>query len=202
LTALGKKQAAALAPQLGQLQQEVELIATSPLQRTLQTTKLGWGPAVERLGIKTVICLPQAQECNDLPCDTGSSKEQLQANPEFADFDLSALPADWTSKRGFWAADPASIRRRAQWVRQWLRDRPEGTIVLVAHGDVLRNITAGPRGPSTYAWKNAEARIYRFDAGSVDTEECFLDEKGVVAAAGGYAPTSTEMDLPGYGGKI
>lgn len=127
--------------------------------------------------------------------DTGSSREALEAKSEFAGFNFSELPSDWTSKRGFWAADPESIRKRAQWVRQWLRDRPEKDIVLVAHGDILRNITAGPKGPSDYPWKNAEVRIYHFDKKSVDTEECFLDEEGVVAAAGGYGPTSTEMDL-------
>lgn len=61
LTALGKKQSAALAPQIPELQQQVDVVITSPLKRTLQSTMLGWGPAVERLGIKNVICLPQAQ---------------------------------------------------------------------------------------------------------------------------------------------
>ncbi|KAF2770673.1 hypothetical protein EJ03DRAFT_388703 [Teratosphaeria nubilosa] len=121
LTPLGKKQAATLAPQIPQLQNEADLI---------------------RLGIENVICLPQVQECNDLPCDTGSPREVLEADPE-----------------GFWAADPQAIANRARWVRQWLRERPEKTIVLVAHGDIPRNITAGPNGPSTYPWKNAEARI-------------------------------------------
>jgi len=65
---LGKKQAASLAPQVRQLASEVDLVVTSPLKRTLQTTKLGWGEAVKRLGIQNVICLPQAQECNGHPC--------------------------------------------------------------------------------------------------------------------------------------
>lgn len=68
LTPLGKKQAASLAPQVRKLASEVDLVVTSPLQRTLQTTKLGWGEAVKRLGIQNVICLPQAQECNGHPC--------------------------------------------------------------------------------------------------------------------------------------
>jgi len=117
--------------------------------------------------------------------------------PEFAGFDFSKLPADWSSKRGFWAADADSIRKRAQWVRQWLKERPEKDIVLIAHGDILRNITAGAKGPSEYAWKNAEVRIYHFDEKYVDQAECFLDEEGVVAAAGGYGPTSTEIDIVG-----
>ncbi len=177
------------------MQREVDLLVTSPLQRTLQTTKLGWRPAIERLGIQNVICLPQAQECNDFPCDTGSPREQLETKPEFADFDFSMLTPDWTSKKGFWSPDPSAISNRARWIRQWLRNRPENNIVLVAHGDILRNIVAGPHGPSSYPWKNAEVRIYHFDQSSVWTDDCFLDQERVVAAAGGYAPSSTEIDI-------
>ncbi|KAK5135604.1 hypothetical protein LTR08_005084 [Meristemomyces frigidus] len=195
LTPLGKKQAASLAPQVTDLAKEVDLVVSSPLKRTLQTTKLGWAPAVERLGIKNVVCIPQAQECNDLPCDTGSAKAQLESHPEFSDFDFSLLTADWTGKQGFYAPDRQSVLGRARWVRQWLRERPETTIVLVAHGDVLRQITAGPHGPSEYMWKNAEARIFRFHEETVGGEDCFLDQEGVVAVAGGYLPTSTEMDI-------
>lgn len=61
LTALGRKQSASLASQIPQLQAEVDVIISSALKRTLQTTKLGWAPAVARLGIKNVVCLPQAQ---------------------------------------------------------------------------------------------------------------------------------------------
>lgn len=203
LTPLGKKQAASLAPQITTLQNSAEIIISSPLKRTLQTTKLGWGPAVERLGgIKKVICLPQAQECNDFPCDTGSPKETLLADPEFADFDLSLLTPDWTSKEGLWSMDHGAIANRAKWVRQYLRERPEKDIVLVAHGDILRAITGSKEGGfSAYPWKNAEVRIFHFDPKSVETEECWLDEGTAVVAAGGYAPTSTEADLILDGGE-
>lgn len=107
------------------------------------------------------------------------------------------LTPDWTSKQGFYAPDSESVLKRAQWVRQWLRERPEKEIVLVAHGDVLRQITAGPDGSSSYMWKNAEARIFHFDPKSVDSDDCFLDQERVVAVAGGYLPTSTEMDIEG-----
>lgn len=61
---LGKQQAAKLPDFTTQLQGEVDLIITSPLKRTLQTTLLGWAPAVKRLGQQNVICLPQLQgEC-------------------------------------------------------------------------------------------------------------------------------------------
>ncbi|EME89158.1 uncharacterized protein MYCFIDRAFT_121120, partial [Pseudocercospora fijiensis CIRAD86] len=157
LTALGKKQAASLALQIPKLQEEIDLVLSSPLKRTLQTTKLAWAPAIQRLGgLSKVLCLPQAQECNGWPCDTGSSKDTLLADPEFAEFDLSLLTPDWTSKQGFYAIDIVSLHKRAQWVRQFLRDRPEKNIVLVAHGDFLRTITREADRFSTYPWKNAE----------------------------------------------
>lgn len=148
LTKLGRKQAASLAPLIPHLQDKVELIITSPLKRTLQTTLLGWGPAIQRLGITNAICHPAAQECNDFPCDTGVSREELEQISEFAGFNFDRLTPDWISKAGFYSADREAIARRAQAVRQFIRDQPEKEIVLVAHGDFLRQITADARGPS------------------------------------------------------
>ncbi|KAF2857351.1 phosphoglycerate mutase-like protein [Piedraia hortae CBS 480.64] len=195
LTKLGRKQASALADKIKALQDEADLVVTSPLKRTLQTTHLGYSAAISRLGgLGNVICLPQAQESNNLPCDTGSSRTALEASGEFVGFDLSPLTEEWNSKQGFYAPDAKSIANRARWVRQWLRDRPEKTIVLVAHGDILRNITAGPNGPSEWQWRNTETRVYHFDEKFLDGE-CFLDHAKAAVAAGGYAPTSSEMDL-------
>ncbi|KAI0010960.1 phosphoglycerate mutase-like protein [Xylariaceae sp. FL0662B] len=196
LTPLGKKQAASLAAKIPDLQKEADLVVSSPLRRTLQTTYLGWGPAISRLGgLKNVVCLPQAQECNGLPCDTGSSRDVLEADPEFAVFNLEPLTPEWTSKEGFWAPSDHALANRAKWVRQFLRERPEKNIVLVSHGDILRRITGGPGGPSSYPWNNAEVRIFEFDPKYVDTEDCFLYQKENVAAAGGYGPTSSELDF-------
>ncbi|KAK3708028.1 hypothetical protein LTR37_011721 [Vermiconidia calcicola] len=197
LTPLGKKQAASLAPRIPDLQKKADLIVTSPLQRTLQTTLLGWGPAVKRLGIKNVVCLPAAQECNDFPCDTGLPREQLEQNPEFKGFDFSRLTPDWTSKTGFWAPDDRSIANRARAVRHFLRERPEKNIVLVGHGDIIRAVTCDANGPSTYMWKNTETQVYRFDPETVEDDECYLALEEKIEAAGGYAPTSTEMDIDG-----
>lgn len=61
LTQLGRQQAAKLPEFAASLQGEVDLIITSALKRTLQTTLLGWGPAMKRLGQQNVICLPQLQ---------------------------------------------------------------------------------------------------------------------------------------------
>lgn len=160
LTPLGRKQAASLVHQVPTfLQKEVDLVVTSPLKRTLQTTKLGWGPTVERLGIENVLCIPQAQECNDFPCDTGSSREVLEKDSEFADFDLSRLTSDWTSKQGFYSAERPVLLKRGEWVRKFLLDRPEKVIVLVAHGDILRQITATSSGEGTHGYVLGHSRF-------------------------------------------
>lgn len=150
---------------------------------------------MNRLGIQNVICLPEAQECNDLPCDTGSSREQLEQDPEFSGLDFSRLTPGWTSKQGFWAPDPQSIANRARSVRHFIRDRPEHDIVLVAHGDFLRQLTCDARGPSTYMWKNVEVQVFRFDPETMNQRDCFLVQEEIVDAAGGYGPTSTDIDV-------
>lgn len=119
----------------------------------------------------------------------------MESLGEFNDFNLELLTPDWTSKKGFYAPDPTSIAKRARWVRQYIRDRKEATIVLVAHGDILRQITATESGPNTYQWKNAEVREFEFDPTSVEGEDCFLYQKENLAAAGGYEATSTEIDI-------
>lgn len=138
------------------------------------------------------------------PCDTGSSKEVLEANPEFASFNLSNLPPDWTSKKGFWAPDPQSVAARARWVRHFLLERPEETIVLVAHGDILRQITADQKGPGTHAWRNAEVRLHTFDQEAVGKGrdgEAWLRLEGTESVAGGYGMTSSEMDFEEHTGN-
>ncbi|KAI0539514.1 histidine phosphatase superfamily [Xylaria digitata] len=196
LTALGKRQAAALSLRVSTLQQEADLIISSPLRRTLQTTRLGWAPAIERLGgIGKVICLPELQECANHPCDTGSSREELEADSEFADFDFELLTPRWNSKEGFWSPDEVALMNRAKAVRQFLRSRPEKTIVVVSHGGIIRRITATAAGQSAQLWYNAEARIFEFDPESVLTEDCWLHQKANVTVVGGYGPTSVEMDI-------
>ncbi|WFD36278.1 hypothetical protein MCUN1_003156 [Malassezia cuniculi] len=188
LTALGKQQAARVPALTAALQQSVDVILSSPLRRTLQTTAAAYAPAISRLGgHKSVVVLPQLQECNAVPCDTGSSRAELESDSEFAIFDLSALTDDWTSKAGFYAADDASLNARAQWIRQHLRERPENEIALVAHGDILRRMI----GDLDYPWNNAEIRAFSFDPAAVETDECPLVAVQDIEA-GGWEPSSDQ----------
>lgn len=69
-------------------------------------------------------------------------------------------------------------------------------ILLVAHGDILRRITASPLGPGTLPWNNTEVRIFEF-VNIEDEENCFLHQvEDDVAVAVGY--DLTPMDELGH----
>lgn len=131
--------------------------------------------------------------CSHSPCDTGSARSVLETDPEIRGFDFSLLTPDWTSKAGQFAADEATLNARAQWVRQWVRARPEKVILLVAHGDIIRRITGGPTGNSTHMWKNAEVQSFTFDPSYVGTDQAWLVPQGTPIAAGGWEPTSSDF---------
>ncbi|KOS14976.1 hypothetical protein Malapachy_0720 [Malassezia pachydermatis] len=105
LTPLGHQQAARLATLTPEIQSVAEVIISSPLRRTLQTTAAGYAPAIERLGgHANIVCLPQLQECSHNPCDTGSAREILESHPEFSKYNLSLLTPEWISKKDFYGA--------------------------------------------------------------------------------------------------
>lgn len=81
----------------------------------MQTTLDGYPHAIERLGGKSsIVLLPQAQECNDYPCDTGSLRSDLEKDPEFSGIDMSSLSDDWVFKKGQYAATTSALKARAR----------------------------------------------------------------------------------------
>lgn len=132
-------------------------------------------------------------QCNDLPCDTGSPREVLEADSEYAGLDFSELTPDWTSKQGFYACSVPALQARARWIRHWLRSRPEREIVVVAHGDCLRYVTDGYN--SGALWANAEVREYTFEKGKEEDErgEAWLVPVKEVAKEGTEERTSSEV---------
>ncbi|GAA5993848.1 hypothetical protein JCM5350_004394 [Sporobolomyces pararoseus] len=196
LTKLGREQSAKLRKDTeNSWTKEVELLVSSPLRRPMQTFIVGYKPLRERLEKegKPVVLLPELSEVNDLPCDRGSPREVLEADPEFAGLDFSLLDSapsrhdgnEWTSKKGFFS--PEQVEERAKWVRRWLRDRKEDKIVVVAHGDILRRLTEVNQTP----WANAEVRAYRFE--SDNDEDALLVKVEEKEQEGGREPTSSEM---------
>ncbi|OSD01698.1 phosphoglycerate mutase-like protein [Trametes coccinea BRFM310] len=195
LTPRGRKQAANLNEATKDtVQQSAELLVTSGLRRTLSTTVLGFPALRSRLEAagKPILVLPQLQEVNDLPCDTGSDREVLEADPEYEGIDLSPLAPGWNSKTGFYAATEPAIRARARWVRRWLRARPEARIVVVSHGDFLRYLTTGENDHAP--WANCEVREYTFARDDEDEDEdAWLVPVKEVAREGEAEPTSSEQ---------
>lgn len=194
LTPMGWREVQSFPSLIPSLQDKVDLIVTSPLRRATHTTLSGWKQAISRLGLSNVIVLPEAQECMDVPCDTGSSKENLEQDSDFTGLNLSRLTPDWTSKKGFYAPDSISLANRARWVRQFLRERPEKEIVLVCHGDFLRELTADAKGPSRHMWSNVEMRIYSFDPQTLGSE-CFFELEEAPEATRGYRPGKRQLDM-------
>jgi len=74
----------------------VDLLVSSPLKRTIQTTLLGFKKQIEN-GIKVEL-LAELQETTGKPCDTGSSRDDLEKEELFKGLDFSGLPDDWNSK--------------------------------------------------------------------------------------------------------
>ncbi|KAL8910555.1 MAG: hypothetical protein Q9171_004137 [Xanthocarpia ochracea] len=153
----------------------ISLLICSPLQRTIQTTLLGFDPEISR-GVQC-IALPELQEVGDLPSDTGSDVPTLKEKYKNKPIDFRLLPGDWNSKTGRWAFDRETIERRCRDARQWLRARDEEAIVVVSHGGLLHYLTedwAGSEKVEGTGWENAEFRSYRFLDG--DNESASLGE--------------------------
>ena len=74
----------------------VDLLVSSPLKRTIQTTLLGFKKQIES-GVKVEL-LAELQETAGVPCDTGSSRDDLEKEELFKGLDFSSLPDDWNSK--------------------------------------------------------------------------------------------------------
>ncbi|TCD69186.1 hypothetical protein EIP91_008482 [Steccherinum ochraceum] len=165
LTQLGRQQSARLNEDTkNNIQQTAELLVSSPLRRTMSTTLVGYPDLFKRLIAQhKVILRPELQECNAHPCDVGSPRETLEADPEYGGkgLDFSTLTPDWTSKQGKYAVTVAALQERARENRKWLRERPEQEIVVVAHGDLLRYVTDGYSSDSE--WANTEVREYTFE---------------------------------------
>lgn len=185
LTPYGKEQCAHLAKTFPHLQ-DIDLVVASPLKRTIYTALLSFGDAIDKKNM-TIIALPEIQETSNLPCDTGSSREDIAKEFEGVRLDLSRVPDDWTSKTGKWAPHSDALEERCKLARKWLRSRPERNIVVVTHGGVLHYLTEDWSDSDRFTgtgWANTEFRSYTFDPSSgdeaslVETAESRMRRKG------------------------
>ncbi|KAF2671321.1 hypothetical protein BT63DRAFT_213703 [Microthyrium microscopicum] len=144
---------------------EVELIVTSPMFRTLQTTQQSLNFLLERPNPVPVIVDPRIQELGNHPCDTCSPLESIRK-------DFSSLTADWTlvENDAYYpsklAPSPYEGTRAVSDARitsflTWLRGRPEKVVIVVAHAGLLAAMTESH-------FMNTDYRIFNFTAAPVD----------------------------------
>ncbi|KAM0079630.1 hypothetical protein ACKRZS_008241 [Fusarium odoratissimum] len=160
LTPLGEEQARGLLSKFPGLA-NVDLIVSSPLRRTLQTTLLAFPTQLER-GLQ-IVALPEVQEVSDLNCDTGSDLSAIKAEFEHQSVDFGLVEPGWQIKEGKWAPSIGRLIKRAEVARQWLSERPEREIVVVSHGGFLHFLTddwVNVINPDGTDWANAEVRSY------------------------------------------
>jgi broad specificity phosphatase PhoE len=132
LTPLGKEQCLELA-KIFPHHNAIDCVVASPLKRTIYTALLGFGDDLESKDLR-IIGLPELQETSDMPCDTGSSPEEIAKEFAGKQIDLDLVQPGWNSKTGKWAATPSAVQQRAKEARVWLSQRPETDIVVVTHG--------------------------------------------------------------------
>jgi len=174
LTPLGRQQASTIPSAYPALFEGADVILTSPLRRTMQTTLWGF-PKLKEGGVPLEIW-PELQETQDHPCDRGSSRQALEAEFKEAFCDFSNCYEGWTAKKGKFAPTLEALRARALEVRRSLKKRKEQRIVVVCHAGFLRHIV---QLPHSHIWNNCEARVYRFaetvENGVVERQDASID---------------------------
>ncbi|KAF2671955.1 phosphoglycerate mutase [Microthyrium microscopicum] len=158
LTALGEQQISELAEKFP-YHDQVAVILTSPLRRTIQTALGGFSHILDRTspriggasGIENGAqfeIYQQVQPTNGMPCNVGSKREILEK--EFAGLDFSELSDTWMLKEGFYADTEETVAERGKAVRNHLASLVEKykaqggerrDIVLVGHGDTRDYVT-------------------------------------------------------------
>ncbi|EIW65902.1 hypothetical protein TREMEDRAFT_35661 [Tremella mesenterica DSM 1558] len=197
LTDLGREQSIALLKRTRDgIQQTAQLLVSSPMRRTLETTLKGFATLKERLEKegKNVVLLDILQEVEANPCDTPLPVSELKTtlNGIFEDFDFSSISPEFTTKGGIF--HPDNVEERARRVRLWLRDREEEEIIVVAHGDLLRYVN-GQYPPKTgmHPWDNTEVRLYTFVSSSDQNATLIEISPEVEGGPTSSGPTSSEM---------
>lgn len=174
LTPLGEQQCRDLCAKFP-YHPSVNLVVTSPLRRTIQTSLIAFESEMSR-GIECV-AFPEVQETSDLPCDTGSNLSIIKEDFKDRPVNFNLVSEDWNSKQGKWQADGKAIEARCRQARKWLKMRNEEAIVVVTHGGLLHYLTEDWTGAGKFqgtGWENVEFRSYRFVDG--DDENASMKE--------------------------
>ena len=168
LTPKGEQQCASLSSAFP-LHTHISQVFASPLQRTIATACIAFGPSL-RNGhcAPEILALPDAQETSEYPCDCGSSPPDLRQICEEADWkvDLSLVQKGWNDKSwdGRWAPTARAIKARARDARRTIREKlaemqkhgeDSPQVVLVSHGGFLHYFTEDWEDSSLFSGESA-----------------------------------------------
>lgn len=200
LTPAGEAQCAYLATTLSALPYGFNLVLTSPLLRTLQTTLFGPIAAKPTPSVKV---LPELQETGNVPSDTPRKAvlnlERLQEQTrdiKVEDWDWTDTVSErrpdrenWLHNRGLFEYSTNKNMERAKFVRQLLY-KFDGVIVIVAHGAFIRyllgqTVSIEDEWQKGYYYNNCEARAYRLQ------DDVLIDEE-VIHIGGHKRPEKEE----------
>lgn len=157
------------------LAQEIELIVTSPLRRTLQTATQGLGWLIDR-GVPVQL-RAEWQENSAKPCDTGTAPSKMK--DEWAMYDWSSVDPVFPSKTGLYEFTEEALINRGVAARRWLRNRPEKVIAVVSHAGFLRV------GVSYRRYENADYRIFDFTEGDEELGGGLVEREETASRGGG-----------------
>jgi len=194
LTDVGKQQATSISPDTHPVLKdtEIELIVSSPLSRTIQTTILVFkekletdhpevaGDQVEepsqseKQRERKIILHPDMQETGDVNCDTGKPLEEtwdnlktsveahIKLQPSMLCTKLLDINPKWHKKEGDYAHDGKKIKARLRRFTKWLLNRPERNIAIVGHHNIFLALLE-------FSFMNCEVREYALDVSMAQT---------------------------------
>eukprot|EP00200_Dunaliella_tertiolecta_P005166 CAMPEP_0202343104 /NCGR_PEP_ID=MMETSP1126-20121109/3373_1 /ASSEMBLY_ACC=CAM_ASM_000457 /TAXON_ID=3047 /ORGANISM="Dunaliella tertiolecta, Strain CCMP1320" /LENGTH=254 /DNA_ID=CAMNT_0048934135 /DNA_START=155 /DNA_END=916 /DNA_ORIENTATION=- len=142
----GAKRAEAVAKSL---EPQPDLLVISPLTRALQTASLAFLPWYSG----RVIVEPLARERVWLSSDTGRSPDLLaQDFKDYPQLSFEGLPDVWWYTGGLEPEE--AFQERVKEFKEWLLQRPETCIAIVAHWGLIYELTGG------VDFANCELRSY------------------------------------------
>ncbi|KAF2501884.1 hypothetical protein BU16DRAFT_522770 [Lophium mytilinum] len=187
LTDLGASQATALRDLLAthNVFPTLELVASSPLRRCIQTSLIAFQPYLS--SHPSLLLLPRSQESSAEPANTGSSipaiADFFKDQPVALDFSMCDRYPEFNSKTGLFAPTTPALEERAKELRRLLREREERVVAVAAHGNFLHHITGmiDVEGKQVGGdWENAEWRVFEFVDGTGEGNGVVDVEDGIV----------------------
>jgi len=146
LTPVGEQQCRKLASTIIDIM-DIDCIIASAMRRTLYTALITFKPLLEAKPNLKIIALPELQETSLLPCDVGSSVDELKLEFVGKQVDLSHVHDGWNDKlRGPFSPETNRVTSRCRKARRFLQRREEKNVAVVSHGGLLHFFTEDWQG--------------------------------------------------------